>query len=54
MATVFISDFIKPNENRIKFFNPTEKNYTILVKVKSFLLKKALTLRFRLRQFSLV
>ena len=33
MATVFISDFVKPIENRIKFFNPTERNYTILVKV---------------------
>ena len=37
MATVFISDFVKPIENKIKFFNPTERNYTILVKVKTFL-----------------
>jgi len=32
MATVLIEDFVKPFEDKIKFFNPSERNYTILAK----------------------
>ena len=37
MATVLIEDFIKPFEHKIKFFNPSERNYTILAKLGDFI-----------------
>ena len=33
MATVLISDFIRPFESHITWFKPSDRNYTILVKV---------------------
>ena len=36
MATVLVSDFVRPFESKIPFFKPSDRNYTILVKVIRF------------------